>query len=45
MSATMGYEDLANFTHKMENVLDAIRNEKITLTPETFDTLFLAVIT
>ncbi len=43
MSATMGYEDLANLTHKMENVLDAIRNEKITLTPETFDTLFLAV--
>lgn len=43
MSATMGYEDLANLTHKMENVLDAIRNEKIGLTPETFDTLFLAV--
>lgn len=43
MSATMGYEDLANLTHKMENVLDAIRNEKIVLTPETFDTLFLAV--
>lgn len=43
MSATMGYEDLANLTHKMENVLDAIRNHKIVLTPETFDTLFLAV--
>ncbi|AZV42294.1 chemotaxis protein CheA [Peribacillus asahii] len=43
MSATMGYEDLANLTHKMENVLDAIRNEQITLQPETFDTLFLAV--
>lgn len=43
MSATMGYEDLANLTHKMENVLDAIRNEKIVVTPETFDTLFLAV--
>lgn len=43
MSATMGYEDLANLTHKMENVLDAIRNNKIALTPETFDTLFLAV--
>ncbi|MDA6156696.1 Hpt domain-containing protein, partial [Escherichia coli] len=25
MSATMGFEDLANLTHKMENVLDAIR--------------------
>ena len=27
----------------MENVLDAIRNEKINLTPETFDTYFYAV--
>ena len=26
MSATMGYEDIADLTHKMENVLDAIRN-------------------
>lgn len=43
MSATMGYEDLANLTHKMENVLDAIRNSKIFLTPELFDVIFLAV--
>ncbi|MEY9866309.1 two-component system chemotaxis sensor kinase CheA [Peribacillus sp. B2I2] len=43
MSATMGYEDLANLTHKMENVLDAIRNSQIILTPELFDVLFLAV--
>ncbi|MFJ7751917.1 chemotaxis protein CheW [Peribacillus muralis] len=43
MSATMGYEDLANLTHKMENVLDAIRNSQITLTPEVFDVIFLAV--
>ncbi|PLS16696.1 chemotaxis protein CheA [Bacillus sp. M6-12] len=42
MSATMGYEDLANLTHKMENVLDAIRNEKITVTSEVFDVLFEA---
>lgn len=28
MAATMGFEDLADLTHKMENVLDAIRNEK-----------------
>ncbi len=34
MSATMGFEDLADLTHKMENVLDAIRNEKIHVTPE-----------
>ncbi|GIN83680.1 chemotaxis protein CheA [Heyndrickxia sporothermodurans] len=43
MSATMGYEDLANLTHKMENVLDAIRNEKIVVTPELLDIVFLAV--
>ena len=29
MSATMGYEDLAKLTHKMENVLDAIRNQRL----------------
>ncbi|WP_100330930.1 chemotaxis protein CheA [Bacillus xiapuensis] len=40
MSATMGYEDLANLTHKMENVLDAIRNHKIHVTPEILDVVF-----
>lgn len=43
MSATMGYEDLANLTHKMENVLDAIRNQKTLLTPVIFDVIFQAV--
>lgn len=43
MSATMGFEDLANLTHKMENVLDAIRNHKITVTPEILDVVFQAV--
>jgi len=43
MSATMGYEDLANLTHNMENVLDAIRNSQIALSPELFDVIFLAV--
>ncbi|CAH0256059.1 chemotaxis protein CheA [Peribacillus sp. Bi134] len=43
MSATMGYVDLTNLTHKMENVLDAIRNSKIALSPELFDVIFLAV--
>lgn len=43
MSATMGYEDLANLTHKMENVLDAIRNHKIKFNPEILDVVFLAV--
>lgn len=43
MSATMGFEDLANLTHKMENVLDAIRNEKIVVTPEILDVVFESV--
>lgn len=42
MSATMGYEDLASLTHQMENVLDAIRNQKISVTPETLDVVFEA---
>lgn len=43
MSATMGYEDLANLTHKMENVLDAIRNSKLAVSPELLDVVFDAV--
>lgn len=42
MSATMGYEDLASLTHQMENVLDAIRQQKLTVTPELLDIVFLA---
>lgn len=43
MSATMGYEDLADLTHKMENVLDAIRNEKIQVNAEILDVVFESV--
>ncbi|WP_235588698.1 Hpt domain-containing protein, partial [Sporosarcina koreensis] len=43
MSATMGYEDIADLTHKMENVLDAIRNSKISVTTEILDIVFKAV--
>lgn len=43
MSATMGYEDLASLTHQMENVLDAIRNHKLSVTPELLDVVFQAV--
>lgn len=42
MSATMGYEDLANLTHQMENILDAIRQKKLSVTPELLDIVFLA---
>ncbi|MBS8263481.1 chemotaxis protein CheA [Mesobacillus boroniphilus] len=43
MSATMGYEDLASLTHQMENVLDAIRNNRLATTPEILDVIFMAV--
>lgn len=43
MSATMGYEDLANLTHKMENVLDGIRNHKITVNSDILDVVFASV--
>ncbi|WP_349410518.1 chemotaxis protein CheA [Pseudalkalibacillus sp. SCS-8] len=43
MSATMGFEDLANLTHQMENVLDAIRQDKIQVSDLTVDTLFESV--
>ncbi|GAB1155496.1 chemotaxis protein CheA [Paenibacillus illinoisensis] len=40
MAATMGFEDLASLTHKMENVLDLVRNEKLKMQDYIFDTLF-----
>ena len=43
MSATMGYSDLANLTHIMENVLDGIRNKQIVVTTVLLDVVFLAV--
>lgn len=43
MSATMGYEDIADLTHIMENVLDAIRNDKLKVTAEMLDVVFEAV--
>ncbi|HZW68213.1 MAG TPA: chemotaxis protein CheA [Pseudogracilibacillus sp.] len=43
MSATMGYDDLANLTHKLENVFDGIRYDKISVKTEMMDDLFHAV--
>ena len=43
MSATMGYDDLANLTHKLENVFDAIRYDKIKVKTEMMDDMFVAV--
>lgn len=43
MSATMGFEDLANLTHKMENVLDAIRNQQLSVNTSVVDLVFESV--
>ncbi|RDZ11862.1 chemotaxis protein CheA [Priestia megaterium] len=43
MSATMGFDDLAQLTHKMENVLDAVRNHQLDVHTEVLDALFESV--
>ncbi|MEQ6387847.1 chemotaxis protein CheA [Bacillaceae bacterium S4-13-58] len=43
MSATMGFQDLANLTHKMENVLDGVRNQQIVVTSDILDVVFESV--
>ncbi|MFC7392570.1 chemotaxis protein CheW [Scopulibacillus cellulosilyticus] len=43
MAASMEFEGMADLTHKMENVLDDLRNEQLTVTEQLMDTLFEAV--
>lgn len=43
MSATMGFEDMASLTHEAENVLDLIRNDKLTINSEIMDVIFQSV--
>ncbi|MFH1062969.1 MAG: chemotaxis protein CheA [Candidatus Omnitrophota bacterium] len=40
MSATMGFESLTRLTHKMEDVLDIFRSQKLPVTSEVVDKLF-----
>lgn len=40
MAATMGYEQIAQLTHEMENILSALRQQKIEVTASIVDTLF-----
>ncbi|MGQ9629632.1 MAG: chemotaxis protein CheW [bacterium] len=40
MSATMGFDKIANLTHEMESVLDKLRRGEMRATTETIDTLF-----
>jgi len=43
MSATMGYEDISHLTHALENVLDDIRYETLSVETHIVDVLFVAV--
>ncbi len=40
MSGTMGFTNMADLTHEMENVLDGVRNHKIHLNEGIIDVLF-----
>lgn len=40
MSRTMGYNNIANLTHEMENILDPLRSGTIQATSAVIDTLF-----
>ena len=43
MSATMGYNKIAELTHDMENVLDLLRKEQLKITEDIIDVLFKCV--
>jgi two-component system, chemotaxis family, sensor kinase CheA len=43
MAGSMGFDDLATLTHQMENVLDLLRQSKLTITPEIMDIIFQCV--
>jgi two-component system chemotaxis sensor kinase CheA len=40
MSGTMGFTNMADLTHEMENVLDGVRNHRIQLNENIIDVLF-----
>jgi len=40
MAATMGFEEMATLTHEMENILDKIRNNHLSVSTEILDALF-----
>lgn len=43
MAATMGYAAVAHLAHSAENLLDALRHERVGATPAVFQLLFRAV--
>ncbi len=43
MAATMGFNTLTELTHKLENILDMIRNDRISVDTELIDILFAGI--
>lgn len=43
MSATMGFNEIAELTHQMENVLDMLRKEQLKADEDIIDTIFKCV--
>ena len=43
MSGTMGFSNMAKLSHRMENIFDLIRTEKVQVTHENSDLLFAGV--
>lgn len=43
MSATMGFENMAKLSHKMENIFDLFRNHRASVDSEIMDALFAGV--
>ena len=43
MAGTMGFDELAEFTHEMESVLDLLRNEELQPTQDVINALFASV--
>lgn len=43
MSGTMGYQELADFTHQIESVLDLLRIGELTATESVVNTMFSAI--
>ena len=43
MSATMGYNKIAELTHEMEDVLDLLRKEQLKVSGDIIDTLFKCI--
>jgi two-component system chemotaxis sensor kinase CheA len=43
MASTMGFQEITELTHEMENLLDFLRNAQLPITEETIEVLFLCL--